>query len=244
MGGTLRPANDLLPLLPPAMAPLLSEKELDCKQKGSGIAPIIGFNYNYEALNIGMKYEFKTGLKLKNETAANTTGVVDYNDGIEIPYDIPALFAAGVSYDIIPEVKLSVGYHHFFDSDAKMANDKQKFINGGVNEYLAGIEYRINRMFLVSCGTQITRQGVTDDYQTDMSFSINSYSLGFGGAINITKNIRINLAYFFTNYEDWTKNMSDYGKLHTIVASFPATAGTDVFGRTNQSFGVGVDFRF
>ena len=245
MGGNLVAASDLLknPALA-ALAPLLSEKKLDCKQKGSGIAPIVGFDFNWERLNIGMKYEFKTALKLKNETATNTTGVKDYDDGAEIPYDIPALFTAGISYDIIPKLTVSASYHHFFDSDAKMANDKQKFINGGVNEYLAGLEYRINDLFLVSCGTQFTRQGVTDDYQTDMSFSVNSYSLGFGGAVNLTKNLRLNLAYFFTNYDDWTKNMSDYGKLHVLVSSFPAMSGTDIFARTNQSFGIGLDFRF
>ena len=69
-----------------------------------------------------------------------------------------------------------------------------------------------------------------------MSFSLNSYSLGFGGAINITENIRINLAYFFTNYDDWTKKSNNY-------AGTPMQ-GTDVFGRTNQAFGIGVDFRF
>jgi len=213
-----------------------ADKELNCKQKGFGIAPIIGLNYNWKGLNIGVKYEFKTALQLENETTENSTGVEAYNDKVKTPYDIPALLTIGVQYDIIPQVTVSVGYHHFFDSNAKMANDKQKFINGGVNEYLAGIEYRINDMFLVSCGTQITRQGVTDDYQSDMSFAINSYSLGFGGAIRITQNFRVNLAYFITNYSNWSKSSNNYGGV--------GMAGTDIFGRTNQTFGIGLDFRF
>jgi len=127
MGGTLVPASTLLanPALAP-LAPLLSEKQLDCKQSGSGIAPIIGLDYNWNGLNIGVKYEFKTGLELKNETAANTTGVADYDNEAITPYDIPALLTAGIQYEIVPDATISVGYHHFFDSDAKMANDKQK----------------------------------------------------------------------------------------------------------------------
>ena len=213
-----------------------ADKDLDCKQSGFGVAPIIGFNYNWNSLNIGVKYEFKTGMSLKNKTATNTTGVEDYNDGVKTPYDIPALLAVGAKYDIIQPLTVSVGYHHFFDSDAKMAHDKQQFINGGVNEYLAGIEYRINKMFLISCGTQFTRQGVQDNYQSDMSFSLNSYSLGFGGAINVTENVRINLAYFFTNYSNWTKDSDNYNN-----TSMP---GTDIYGRTNKTFGIGVDFSF
>ena len=213
-----------------------ADKELNCKQGGFGITPIIGFDYNWNGLNIGVKYEFKTGMELKNETATNTTGVADFDDGAKTPYDFPALLAVGVQYDIIPKLTVSAGYHHFFDSDAKMANGKQKFINGGINEYLAGVEYRINDMFLVSCGTQFTRQGVTDDYQSDMSFAVNSYSLGLGGAINFSKNIRLNLAYFFTNYDDWTKVSQNYGGA--------PVKGTDVYGRTNRAFGIGLDFRF
>jgi len=246
MGGNFVPAAALIanPSFA-SFAPLLSEKELDCKQTGSGIAPIIGLDYNLNRLNIGAKFEFKTDLNLKNKTNTNTTGVQDYNDGAVTPYHIPALLAVGAKYDIISPVTVSVGYHHFFDSDAKMADDKQNYINGGINEYLAGVEYRISKMFLVSCGAQLTRTGVTDDYQSDMNFSLNSYSVGFGGAINVTKNIRVNLAYFFTNYSDWTKNLTDYGSIGKLTGgAIPATPGTDTYGRTNHDFGIGVDFNF
>ena len=247
MGGNMVPATTLL--ANPAFAPLaglIGEKELDCQQKGAGIAPIFGWDLRlFEKLNIGVKYEFKTAIEIKNETKTNTTGVADFNDGTKTPYDLPALVTVGAQYDIVPQVTVSAGYHHFFDSDAKMANDKQKLIDGGINEFLAGIEYRINSLFLVSCGAQFTRSGVTDAYQTDLSYSLNSYSVGFGGAIDVTKNIRVNLAYFFTGFSDWTKKSTDYSNLNTLTGGlFPATAGTDVFSRTNKTFGIGLDFRF
>ena len=234
-----------LAALPTLITALTGEKNLDCRQTGSGITPIIGWDFRYEKLNIGVKYEFKTAIELKNKTETNTTGVADFNDGVKTPYDFPALVTVGVQYDIIPQLTVSAAYHHFFDSDAKMANDKQKLINGGINEYLAGVEYRINDFFLVSCGAQFTRTGVTDDYQADLSYSLNSYSLGIGGAVDITKNIRINLAYFFTGFSDWTKKVDDYGNINKLTGgNIQATGGTDTFARTNKTFGIGLDFKF
>jgi len=209
---------------------------LDCSQSGWGINPIIGFNFNYDKLNVGLKYEFKTALNVENKTKVDDTGM--FTDGVNTPHDIPALLTAGISYQILPQLSASVGYHHFFDSDADMANDKQQFINGGTDEYLAGLEFKINDMFLVSAGGQITRYGVKDDYQQDLSFSINSYSIGLGGAVNVAKNVSINIGYFWTTYSDWTKTKDTY------ISSAPGVSGTDVFSRTNKVFAAGVDFSF
>ncbi|MDR2956213.1 MAG: aromatic hydrocarbon degradation protein [Prevotella sp.] len=210
---------------------------LDCSQSGWGISPILGFNFNYDKLNIGMKYEFRTALNVENKTKKDDTGM--FADGVNTPHDIPALFTVGASYLILPKLTASVGYHHFFDSDADMADDKQKHINGGTDEYLIGFEYRIDRMFLISAGGQITRYGVKDAYQRDLSFSLNSYSIGLGGAVNVAKNVMINVGYFWTNYSDWTKKTDSY------IASKPELGGgTDVFSRTNKVFAAGVDFSF
>jgi len=211
-----------------------ADKNVDCSQSGMGITPILGLNLNFDKLNIGVKYEFLTRMEIKNETNVDDTGM--FADGVKTPNDIPAILTIGAQYDIIPSVTVSAGFTHFFDSNAKMANDKQQYINGGINEFQLGAEWKLNKMFLVSAGGQVTRTGATDPYQADMSFSLNSYSLGFGGAINVTKWMRVNLAYFFTNYEDWTKQSTNYANLQL--------PGKDVFARTNKAFGIGVDFRF
>lgn len=201
---------------------------LESSQSGWGVAPIIGFNFNYEKLNIGVKYEFKTALDVENNTKVDDTGM--FGDGVNTAHDIPALLTIGASYQILPQLQASIGYHRFFDSNAKMQDNKQKHA-GSTNEYLAGLEYRINKMFLVSAGGQITRYGVKDAYQKDLSFSCNSYSLGLGGAVNVSPTVKINVGYFWTNY-------SDYSKTPGIGT------GKDVFSRTNKVFGAGVDFSF
>ncbi len=219
--------------------------QLKSKQSGWGVAPILGFNFNYQdKLNIGVKYEFKTSLDIENDTERDDTGM--FKDGVNTAHDIPALFTIGVSYRITPKLQASIGYHHFFDSDAKMATitnpnntsekiGKEEFA-GSTNEYLAGLEYRINDMFLVSAGGQITRYGVKDHYQSDLSFACNSYSIGLGGEITISPKVKLNIGYFWTNYSDYTKEPG--GGIGSVTTS------KDVFSRTNKVFGAGVDFSF
>ena len=44
----------------------LASIDLDCKQTGWGITPIIGADLKFNKLNIGLKYEFKANLNLEN----------------------------------------------------------------------------------------------------------------------------------------------------------------------------------
>ncbi|WP_280671389.1 MULTISPECIES: aromatic hydrocarbon degradation protein [unclassified Dysgonomonas] len=207
---------------------------LDCDQSGWGISPILGINFSYEKLNIGLKYEFRTALNVENKTKIDDTHM--FSDGVNTPHDIPGLLTVGVSYQVLPNLQASVGYHHFFDSEANMTDDKQKYINGGTDEFLGGLEFQINKMFMVSGGFQITHYGITDDYQKDLSFTCNSYSIGLGGVITVSPKVKINLGYFWTNYSDWTKKSDNYLGL--------GLSGKDVFSRTNKVFGAGVDFSF
>lgn len=217
-----------------ANAASTADKQLECTQAGWGVTPVLSINYHFEKLNLAAKYEFKSSLNVQNNTTIDDTGL--YADGVNTPSDIPAFLSLGGDYKITKNWNFSVGYHHFFDSDAKMANDKQQYIEGGINEYLFGSEYAINKVFLVSAGAQITRTGATDAYQTDMSFSLNSYSVGFGTAVNITPDLRLNLAYFFTNYTPWTKSSTNYNGT--------TLAGSDTYDRTNKVFGIGLEYKF
>jgi long-chain fatty acid transport protein len=110
-----------------------------------------------------------------------------------------------------------------------MADERQKTLEHGTHEILAGIEFDINDKFTVSCGGQRTDYGLSDDYQKDTSFACDSYSVGVGGAWNINDKLRLNASYFCTLYTDYTK---------------PATYGSEIFSRTNHVIGVGLDYKF
>lgn len=207
---------------------------LKSKQSGWGVAPIIGFHFSHAGLSIGTKYEFQNSLNVENKTTVDDTGL--FADGVNTAHDTPALFTIGASYDVLPSLTASIGYHLFFDKNARMANDKQKHLTGNTNEYLAGLEYCINDMFLVSAGGQITKYGMSDAFQSDLSFYTNSYSIGFGGAVNLSKNVQLNIGYFFTNYSKYTKESANYNGT--------GIAGSDIYHRTNKVFAAGIDFSF
>jgi long-chain fatty acid transport protein len=206
--------------------------KLSNKQKGWGITPILGVDFNWKNLNIGVRYEFKTAVRLKNVTKKNTTGIVDFNDGVKSRSDIPALFGAGISYKFLKEKLIaSAGVHVYLDKYAKMANDKQKLLKNNSYEVMMGLEYVINDRFLVSTGAQVTRLGLADDFQSDMSFYCNSFSIGVGGACNIIKNLSLNLSYLFTNFDKYTKKSTVYG-------------GKEVYTRTSHAVAIGLDVKF
>lgn len=236
------------------LAEATADKELDCDQKGWGLTPIIGLDFKYDKLNVGVKYEFNTNLNVENDTRINTTGFPAYDHGINTPSDIPGLLTVGVSYELLPTLRASVGYHHFFDKQADMANDKQKLLSAGTNEYLAGIEWDVHKRIQISGGMQRTKYGLTDDYMEDISFVTSSWSFGFGAGIKLAKNLNLNIAYFWTNYEDYTRQSGDYNNMsqklqniglpESVAAQLPKLPGTDVFTRTNKVFGVGIDYKF
>ena len=220
----------------------LAAIELDCDQTGWGITPILGADVKLGKWNIGLKYEFLTNLNLENKTRkaeVRASGVAmpddelnplaSFKDGVNTPSDIPALLTAAVGYEILPTLRASVEYHHFFDKAAGMAGGKEKALKHGTHEFLLGAEWDVTKQLTLSGGFQRTDLGLAEDFKSDISFSCDSYSLGFGAAIKMTKHLTMNVAYFWTNYSDYDK----------ITAT-----GSTTYSRTNKVFGLGVDYKF
>lgn len=189
---------------------------LDCDQTGWGLTPVIGVDAKLGKLNIGAKYEFKTNLNIENNTKnlqyppSAKDMVAPYEHGVNTPNDIPAMLSIAAAYEFLPVLRASVEYHFYDDKNAGMANGKQKYLTKGTNEYLAGIEFDVTKQLTLSCGGQITDYGLSDNYQSDTSFSCDSYSLGVGAKIKMNKHLNLNIGYMWTNYEDYTKKSTNY----------------------------------
>jgi long-chain fatty acid transport protein len=241
----------------PAFAPELLPKTeenglvhiaIDCSQTGWGLTPIVGINYKWRGLTLAAKYEFKTNLNIENDTKVlEAKGfeeqMKDYKHGVNTPSDMPSVLYAAVGYEFIPnKLRGTVEYHYYDDKHADMAAKKNKELKHGTHEILAGVEWDINKTFTVSAGAQRTDYGLSDKYQSNTSFSCDSYSIGLGGAINVSKNVKLNVGYFWTTYSDYKKEMpAEAGGYNGIS---PAITGSDVYSRTNKVFGVGVDYKF
>ena len=155
--------------------------------------------------------------------------IAPYQDGVRTRYDMPALLSVAAGYEFTPKLRATLEYHFFDDKNAKMANDRQDELTHGTHEILAGVEYDINDKFTVSCGGQRTDYGLSDGYQRNTSFACDSYSIGLGGAWNISEKIRLNAGYFISIYSDYEKQTS---------------YGLETYSRTNNVIGVGIDYRF
>ena len=226
-------------LLPQQILSQIPKIELDCTQTGWGLTPIIGVDVKYGKWNLGLKYEFMANLNIENKTKKNSDpngALADYKNGVNTPHDIPAMLMAAVGYEILPTLRASVEYHQFFDKYAGMANDKQKYLTGNTQEFLAGIEWDVHKMITISGGYQRTDYGLADGFQSDISFSLDSYAIGFGGAVRLTPNLTVNAGYFWTDYDDYTKVSDNYNGL--------PMPGKDVLSRTNKVFGLGIDYKF
>ncbi len=207
-----------------------------CNQSSVGIAPVIGIDYRFGKFNLAAKYEFKTQIHMKNESTVNEASEIPavnkFRDGEKIDEDSPAQLAVGAMWNITDNVRLNLGYHHFFDKDATWYNNSQDLLGGDTNEYLGGAEWDITNKLTVSAGIQFTRYQLTDEYMNDMSFVVNSHSIGFGFKYQVSEHVKLGAAYFQTNY----------GNYDRVTSQDPLIS--DSFTRTNRVLGVACELNF
>ena len=207
-----------------ALGNATQDVRLNCDQTGWGVAPILGVDYKVGDFNFAAKYEFKTRMRLKNKAAnsesARNLEILDrWADKENVPEDSPALLTLGARWSVIPSLRLNAGWHHYFDKDAHQYKNHQKRLGGNTNEFLFGAEYDVSKMVEVSAGVQKTNYKMTGDYMEDVSFVVNSYSYGFGFGVHLNKKMTLNVAYFQTNYSDFTAASNNYNDLANLTGT-------------------------
>ncbi len=231
----------------------LVNMKLDCDQTGWGFTPQISLDFHKDKFTLTARYEFRTKIETENKTNELSIGpdavrvalaqspsmqsmLGVYADGAKTRNDLPALFSTAVGYEFLPNLRAMLEYHLFDDKHAEMPGGRQEYLTRGTQEVLAGIEWDINKMFTVSAGGQRTDYGLSDDFQTNTSFACDSYSVGFGGAVNVNEHLRFNLSYFWTMYDDYSKTVDNY--------QGTGLSYSETYSRTNRVFGLGIDYKF
>ena len=208
-------------------------------QSGWGIAPIIGIDYKVGDFNFAAKYEFKTRMRMKNSSTVKEAHAIDavnkFRDDSSVPEDQPALFTVGAQWSILPSVRVNAGYHLFFDKSAHWYKHEEKKLDGNTWEWNAGAEWDITDKLTVSGGFQKTNYGLSDEYMNDMSFVVSSYTFGFGVGYQVSKKVRLNAAYFQTNYDTYHQQVTP--------TAMNGTTNND-YTRTNNVVGLGCDINF
>ena len=237
-----------------ATGKLLRDQSADVEQTGSGITPIIGMNITYGKLNIGIKYEFVTKMNLTNKTnkdfttgyLANGDSLTMFPDGEETPNDMPAMLSMGVSAKITDKLTINAGTHLYFDKNVsygKKINDQfvtnKSVMDKNYVEVSTGLEYNITEKLLVSAGYLYAKSGVNNSYQSDLSYSLTSNTIGGGGAYKINDKIQVNAGVGYSMYyndEKWS--------FHKFSATGQYFSNKETYYKDNIFVAVGVDISF
>ena len=211
-------------------AALTSDHILDVKQKGFSVSPVLALAFHKDNWDASVKYEFKMGteLEIKSAEVSANDAVINsiFPNGTKVKSETPALLAVAVSRQCGP-VKITAEWHEFFDKDAQ--NSFSSAVKGNTMEYLLGAEWTISERWLVSAGVQRTQLNLDESAYSDMNFSLPAWSFGMGFSFKINDMMKLNFGYMPTVY----------GKVTNKTAEF-----TDVYTRTSNAVGFGLDFKF
>lgn len=236
-----------------AVTGTLFNQEADVIQKGYGITPIIGVNIAVnQYFNIGLKYEFETRIELENETKKDFivgmtelgTPVTMFPNGAKIRNDMPAMLSVGADYKITDRFSATAGFHYYWDklcsyghtdSEGNMIENAD-IIDNNYFELGLGLEYAITPKLLGSLGYLYAKPGVTLEYQSDLSFSLPSNTVGGGLGYKITDKIMVNAGVLFSKYMEETKMYP-----HTFQATGGIISTRDTYYKDNIIFAIGLD---
>jgi len=158
--------------------------EADVEETGSGITPIISANISpSEKLNISLKYEFQTKLELTTKVNDGKNAGGMWTDGGKKIADMPAQLVVGLTYEPIEKLLVSTGVHYYFDKNVDydgIDTVDNNMIEKNFIEYALGLQYSITEKLSVSAGWLTTITGVNDNYQDDLSYSLNTNTFGGG----------------------------------------------------------------
>ncbi|HYX09146.1 MAG TPA: outer membrane protein transport protein [Bacteroidales bacterium] len=219
-----------------ASAQLLGDQEADVEKTATGFTPIISVDFHpSEKLNIALKYEHRTKLEFTNNTKKDLltgfdsiTGeaITQFPDGAKTHLDIPSQLVAGVTFKPVDKLLLSAGFHYYLDKNANW-DGKEKKLDGNSFEFGIGGEYSLTDMFGVSAGYLYTKSGATGSYQTDMSYSLPSSTVGLGGVLHLNEMLELNLGASYTMYQEGSRiGTHDLGE---IPISYTETYDKDVW---------------
>jgi long-chain fatty acid transport protein len=224
----------------------LGDKEVDTEQTGTGITPIIGINISpNEDWNIGIKYEHKTYMTLKNNTKVDDLGL--FPDGEESASDVPSILGIGVGYKGLNRLEAQVSYTYYFNKNVDWGMNvrdlsswkgvdptkiRHRDIDKNGYEIGLGLQFNITDNFSVSAGGLYGDMGVAPSYQSDFSYSNPSFTPGAGIMWKITDKLTLDAGVSDTFYQDEKVNFSD-----PVIPSYD-----DVYGKTTLSFAAGISY--
>ncbi len=102
-----------------------------------------------------------------------------------------------------------------------------------------GFEYALTDQLFVSAGYLRAYSGVSEKYQTDLSYSLGSNTFGGGLKYALSEKMAFNLGVGYTIYDDEGSRVFN----HSLAGAMDQVV-TESYTKTNLFIGVGFDFSF
>ena len=241
-----------------AKSNLLDDQEVDVTQKATGFTPIISLMLTpMDGLDIAFRYEGLTKLELVNEADVDKQALVGYEsdgtpvyefpDGKKTHADMPAMLALGVSYKASPKLRTEFNLNYYMNTavdwdwatkDTTVGTKSEDFLGNGYEIGLA-VEYQLSDKMAFSVGFLSADGGAKSVYQTDLSYSLKSNTIGLGLAYKVSDAMTINFGGLNTFYQnDEREGQHDLGGSGMMVDY------TEKYLKTTFGFAIGVDYKF
>ena len=204
---------------------------------GSASTGIIGLNYTIGKTNIGLKYETMTPLVLEY--------TIDETDNSEMlpetsNNDMPALFGFGVSNQLMSNLSASFSMNYYYNTGVNwdwddevtlVVETAEDFVTNGY-DMAFGIEYALNDALLLSFGYMQSESGALDEYNSDMSHSLDTNTFGLGAKYSFNDNIDFSVGFLSTSYVEG---------VNVFNATYPAN---ETYNRDAVDFAFGIQYKF
>ncbi len=150
--------------------------------------------------------------------------------------DIPAFLAVGVGYKLSDKFRTQLSFNTYFDKQANWGG-REDSVENNMWSVSLGMEYDITEKLTGSIGYSRGNTGVGNGYQTDISYSNSSNTVGFGIQFRPMENLAIDLGALFVMYDDFTVESAA-----NPAIGLPAYKTT--YAKSLMDFAIGVTYNF
>lgn len=181
------------------------EFRVDAEQSGTAYTPIVSAHLTpMDGLAISFRYEHLTALELEN-TPGDDDNMGMFPDSVTVHADMPAMVSCGISYDLMEKLAASLSVNYYLNTgvdwdwpDGEAAED---YLDNGF-EVGVGFEYALTEDMTASLGYLFGDMGAKQEYQNDLSYTMDFSSFGFGGKYAINDQMTVDLGGFYTMYTE------------------------------------------
>ena len=135
----------------------------------------------------------------------------------------------GADYDLMESLTVSASFITYFDKDVDWEG-REELVDGNSIDIGVGLEYDINEKLLASVGFQYSKSGVSPEYQTDLSYSLDANTVGLGFRYRLNESLDIDLGALYASYGESEKMQTDavFGQI------------TETYNKVSQAIVVGL----